>query len=169
MSENLRELILWRHAKSDWSDPNLDDHDRPLAERGRRNAKKMANWIEKQGLKPDFILCSSAKRTQQTLKRLCPDCQTPTQITRSIYHVEFSELLSELAQIPHHHNRVLMIGHNPGLESLIDFLVGHHSPRSPEVKLFPTAAIAHFIMPTDWSNLQKGAGRLVSITRPKDL
>jgi phosphohistidine phosphatase len=169
MGDKLRELILWRHAKSDWSDDALADHERPLSERGRRNAKKMAAWIEEQNLQPDLILCSSAKRTQQTLKRLCKECDTRIEIIEELYMADVPVLLKHLAQAAPDAHRVMVLAHNPGLEDLVEYLQGETVTRSPDVKLFPTAALAQFIMPADWSQLEKGDGKLVAITRPKDL
>lgn len=170
MSQELRELMLWRHAKSDWSDEHLADHDRPLSERGRRNAKKMADWMQTQQLWPDLILCSSAKRAQQTLKRLCKGCDTQVETIEALYHAEVPSLLDQLAKVNSQAQRVMLIGHNPGLEDLIEHLQGERpSVKSDEVKLFPTAALAQFIMPFDWSKLERGAGRLIQITRPRDI
>lgn len=170
MSEPLRELILWRHAKSDWSQPELKDIERPLAERGRRNAKKMAHWIQQQSLQPDLILCSPAKRAQQTLKRLCKDCKTQVQTLDQLYMAEVNILCQTLAEVHPNTQSVMLIGHNPGLEGFIRYLQGSsdlHQPQS--VKLFPTAAVARFVLPANWNKLKAGAGKLISITRPKDI
>ena len=167
MADKLRELLIWRHAKSDWSNEEVSDQDRALSERGRRNAKKMAGWLETQELLPDVILCSTAKRAQQTLNRLCKDCDVQVLNLDSLYLASLSTLLAELAKVEG--KRVLLIGHNPGLENLIDFLHAMPVEHSSQVKLLPTAAIAHFVMPADWSHLERGDGKLVAITRPKDL
>ncbi|MBE0492775.1 MAG: histidine phosphatase family protein [Thiomicrospira sp.] len=167
MADKLRELLIWRHAKSDWSNEHISDKDRALSERGRRNAKKMASWLETQELLPDVILCSTAKRAQQTLNRLCKDCDIQTLNLDSLYLADLSTLLAELAKVEG--KRILLIGHNPGLEKLIDYLHTLPSEQSSQIKLLPTAAIAHFVMPADWSNLERGDGKMVSITRPKDI
>jgi phosphohistidine phosphatase len=169
MSDKLRELILWRHAKSDWGDPTLADIDRPLSERGRRNAKKMAHWLQQPTYQPDLILCSNAKRTQQTLRRLCQDCDTQVRILDTLYHAELPQILSQLAQVEVGFKRVMLIGHNPGLETLIEFLLDEPVHLGADAKLFPTAAVAKFIMPADWTQLERGDGKLVAITRPKDI
>ncbi len=169
MADKLRELILWRHAKSDWGDPSLTDHERPLSERGRRNANKMANWIQQNALTPDLILCSTAKRAQQTLRRFCPDCAIETEHLETLYMADVPTLLRQLAKVPQHFKRVMLIGHNPGMEELIAYLNTEPLSLAADVKLFPTAAVAHFIMPSDWRSLEKGDGRLISLTRPKDI
>ncbi len=169
MSDKLRELILWRHAKSDWGDPTLADIDRPLSERGRRNAKKMAQWLQQPAYQPDLILCSNAKRTQQTLRRLCQDCDTQVRLQAELYHADLTQTLAQLAQVETQFKRVMLIGHNPGFEQLIEFLIGEPIHLSADAKLFPTAAVAKFIMPADWTQLERGDGKLVAITRPKDI
>lgn len=167
MADKLRELLIWRHAKSDWSNEDVSDKERALSERGRRNAKKMAGWLEAQELLPDVILCSTAKRAQQTLNRLCKDCDVQVLNLDSLYLADLSSLLAELAKVDG--KRVLLIGHNPGLQNLIDYLRDLPVEQSSQVKLLPTAAIAQFIMPADWSQLERGDGKLVAITRPKDI
>ncbi|HEY9016712.1 SixA phosphatase family protein [Thiomicrospira sp.] len=167
MADKLRELLIWRHAKSDWSNEALEDKDRALSERGRRNAKKMADWLQAQDLLPDVILCSTAKRAQQTLNRLCKDCDVQVFNLDSLYLANLSTLLTELAKVDG--KRILLIGHNPGLQNLIDYLRDLPLEQSSQVKLLPTAAIAQFIMPADWSELERGDGKLVAITRPKDV
>lgn len=167
MADKLRELLIWRHAKSDWSNEDVSDKERALSERGRRNAKKMADWLAAQDLLPDVILCSTAKRAQQTLNRLCKDCDVQVFNLDSLYLADLSSLLVELAKVEG--KRVLLIGHNPGLEKLIDYLHAAPIEQSSQVKLLPTAAIAHFVMPADWSSLERGDGKMVGITRPKDL
>lgn len=167
MADKLRELLIWRHAKSDWSNEDISDKERALSERGRRNAKKMADWMAAQNLLPDVILCSTAKRAQQTLNRLCKDCEVQVLNLDSLYLASLSTLLSELAKVEG--KRVLLIGHNPGLQNLIDYLRDLPIEQSSQVKLLPTAAVAQFIMPADWSQLERGDGKLVAITRPKDI
>lgn len=167
MADKLRELLIWRHAKSDWSNEDISDKERALSERGRRNAKKMADWLAAQDLLPDVILCSTAKRAQQTLNRLCKDCDVQIFNLDSLYLASLSTLLAELTKIEG--KRILLIGHNPGLQNLIDYLRDLPVEQSSQVKLLPTAAIAQFIMPADWSQLERGDGKLVGITRPKDL
>src|SRR5437868_8884110 len=68
----VRHLYLMRHAKSSWDDPGVDDHDRPLAPRGKQAMKLMARRLRKEGVHPDLVLCSSAKRARQTLERILP-------------------------------------------------------------------------------------------------
>ena len=170
---SLRELLLFRHAKSDRTDPTLADFDRPLAERGKEDAHTMGQWIQQQRLQPDFILVSPAKRTLQTIKRarsrFDADNQVPCIHDERIYEAPMTHLLAALADVPSHTKRVMMVGHNPGLEQLMNFLAGQDASTETEVKLFPTAAIAHFVLPADWQHLTQGCGKLLNLWRVKEL
>jgi phosphohistidine phosphatase len=165
MPGKLRELILLRHAKSDWQDTQLADIDRPLSDKGKKNATKMGKWIRKQGLMPDLILVSPAVRTQQTLKRICNECPANTITVDELYLADLNTLKIILANAPIA-QRIMLIGHNPGLERLFNYL--NQPPLEPTTHLFPTAALAHFIMPNNWTALEAGDGRLAQFVRPKE-
>ncbi len=165
----LRELILLRHGKSDWKN-NLLDIDRPLDDRGKKAVLKMRGWLKEQDLLPDLILTSPAKRTLQTLNRINPDGSISSIQVKELYLANLNTLLKVLAETPAA-ERVLIIGHNPGLEQLLAFLsqAQIESNLPSDTKLFPTAALAHFIMPENWQSLSAGQGKLSQLIRPKDL
>jgi phosphohistidine phosphatase len=168
----LRELLLLRHAKSDHSNLSLPDFDRPLNERGREDAHTIGRWIVQQQLHPDFILCSPSKRTLQTLKRaqthFDANNQIPCVTDKNIYQASLEALLTALANVFAQYQRVLLVGHNPGLESLITYLTPTDKD-DDSVKLFPTSALAHLIMPTNWQSLSAGSAKLVNLWRVKQL
>lgn len=166
MANKLRELLLVRHAKSDWREPNQEDIDRPLSEKGKKNAKKVGRWLRECNLMPDLILVSPAKRAQQTFKRICNECPSLSQTVDALYLAELDELKQVLANI-NEHGRVMIIGHNPGLEKLYRFL--RNDSLQDETHLFPTASVAHFILPEDWQSLEAGDGKLQQFVRPKDI
>ncbi|MDG6777133.1 histidine phosphatase family protein [Thiomicrorhabdus sp. zzn3] len=166
MTQQLRELMLLRHAKSDWKDDSLMDIDRPLASRGKKNAAKMGKWMKQESLIPDMILTSPAKRAQQTLKRICSECGSQTQTVDALYLANLETLKSILAEAPQV-ERLMIIGHNPGLERLFNFL--NSGTEESQTDLFPTASLAHFILPENWENLQSGCGKLLRFVRPKDI
>ncbi|BBP42566.1 SixA phosphatase family protein [Thiosulfativibrio zosterae] len=165
----LRELLILRHGKSDWKQ-ELDDFERPLAERGKKATLKVLRWLEDQKLLPDLILSSTAKRATQTVRRINPDNQINTLYLDELYLAELDTLLQTLAQSPQA-QRILLVGHNPGLEKLVSFLAHDQSEETAtvETKRFPTAALAVFIMPNDWTQLSAGAGKLVNLIRPREL
>ncbi len=174
MSAKLRELILLRHAKSEWKQSELADIDRPLSDRGKKNATKMGRWLKKHTLIPDLILVSSAQRAQQTLRRICSEFSTNVVTVDALYLADLPTLLQTLSETPPA-ERVMIIGHNPGLETLFNFLNHeasqniHNTENTETVTLFPTCSLAHFILPQTWQTLEKGDGKLLQFIRPKDL
>lgn len=137
-------LILWRHAKSDWSVPVPTDHDRPLSARGRSAAPRMAAEIANRALLPDAILCSSARRTLETLSTLVPylePCEIT--ITRAVYMADAGGLLDLVRGLGTRAQSLMVIGHNPTLEDAAAVLSrpdGDAYRRAREK--FPTAALA---------------------------
>ncbi|MCF6253439.1 MAG: histidine phosphatase family protein [Thiomicrorhabdus sp.] len=174
MPAKLRELILLRHAKSEWKQTELADIERPLSDRGKKNATKLGRWLKQQKLTPDLILVSSAKRAQQTLRRICSEFTANAVTIDALYLADLPTLLKTLGETPDA-ERVMIIGHNPGLEKLFDFL-NHQTDQntlniepSETITLFPTCTLAHFILPQAWKTLEKGDGKLLQFMRPKDI
>ncbi|VAW46622.1 Phosphohistidine phosphatase SixA [hydrothermal vent metagenome] len=174
MPTKLRELMLLRHAKSEWKNSDLTDIERPLSDRGKRNASKMGRWLKEHALIPDLILVSPAQRAQQTLRRICNEFSANTISIDSLYLADLNTLLHTLSETPQA-ERVMIIGHNPGLEELFEFLKHDINPNTlvtktfEAVTLFPTSSLAHFILPQSWQTLEKGDGKLIQFIRPKDI
>ncbi|MCF6346434.1 MAG: histidine phosphatase family protein [Thiomicrorhabdus sp.] len=171
MATKLRELMLLRHSKSEWKNSTLADIERPLSDRGKKNATKMGRWLKEHDLTPDLILVSPAKRTQQTLRRVCNDCSANHITVDSLYLADLNTLLQTLSDAPPA-ERIMIIGHNPGLEMLFEFLNHENTPRpenTESVTLFPTTSLAHFILPQAWHSLEQGDGKLIQFIRPKDI
>lgn len=165
------ELLLLRHAKSDWKDASLDDFDRPLAPRGRRAAPVMGEYLRDHGLEPDLVLCSTARRAVETLKLLLTALASAPQISylKSLYLAPPSRILAALRRQEPHFQRVLLIGHNPGLERLALDLAGQEGAAARRMaEKFPTAALARFRVPA-WDNLGREPAVLVEFVRPRDL
>jgi len=166
MAGKLRELMLLRHAKSDWKDADLADIDRPLSDKGKKNAAKMGKWLNDKNLMPDLILVSPAVRAQQTLKRICNECSANAITVDSLYLADLEQLRQVLADAPQA-ERIMLIGHNPGLEKLFNLLIPKTDPS--HVQLFPTCGLAHLILPGDWSNIESGDGKLQQFITAKDI
>jgi phosphohistidine phosphatase len=167
-----RELLLLRHAKSDWDAGTLSDFDRPLAKRGKGDAPKVGAWLYREGLVPDHVVSSPAVRARQTATKICKrlDFKKKRIIwERAIYEADVPALLAVLARCPATAATVLLIGHNPGLEELVRHLAGEDLELPDDGKLLPTATVARLEMPGDWQELKRGNGHLVSITRPRNL
>ena len=133
----VRRLIVMRHAKSSWKDPNLDDHERPLNKRGRRDAPMVADAIFERGWIPELILVSSSKRTLQTLEGMSHRMgKTPFEVRSGIYHATVIDLMGELEDMLDN-GTTMIIGHNPGSEILVNHLSGewHAMPTATAVLL----------------------------------
>ena len=167
-----RELLILRHAKSAWDSDAPTDYERPLAGRGRKAAPRVGRWLNQQGLAPDYVVSSPAERAKQTVLAVCEQVDfPPEQISwdSRIYHGGMTSLVSVLRESPADAGRVLIAGHNPGLEILLQYLCDDAVPFSPDGKLMPTAAVAHLEILTEWENLGRGQARLQSLTRARTL
>jgi phosphohistidine phosphatase len=168
----VKRLYLLRHAKSSWDDPGLPDRERPLAPRGRKAAKAMADHLRHERVRPGLVLCSSASRTRETLERIAPALGEEAQIEveDDLYGASASQLLTRLRRVPDSVASVLVIGHNPGLQELALTLAaaGDELPRLRE-KL-PTGGLAVIeLRRLTWSGLQPGDGELVGLVLPREL
>ena len=167
-----RELLILRHAKSDWDTGARTDFERPLAKRGRKAAPRVGRWLNDQGLVPDYVVSSPAERAKQTVILVCEQMGIPAEEIHwdpRIYHSSSGELLSVLNESPPEAKRVLIAGHNPGLEILLQNLVIEDIPPQPDYKLMPTAAVAHLEILSPWHDLEGGMARLLSLTRARSL
>lgn len=165
-------LHLLRHAKSSWADDKLDDHDRPLSRRGRRDAETMARHLAEAGRKPDLVLCSTAVRTRETLapllKRLKPH---RILLDRDLYLAPGSALLEHVRDTDDEVGTALLIGHNPGLHELALLLADPESPvKLPSLSgKFPTGALATFRFAPSWRRLKPRGATLIAYVTPREL
>ena len=167
-----RELLIFRHGKSDWYSDAVNDFDRPLARRGRKAVKRMAYWLSDQNLLPQRILSSPAERARQTTLRLCRFAEIPeSRIVweKTIYAADVNELLEVLASDSGRHGRTMIVGHNPGLEELVEYLSDRSLEAPAGCPALPTATIVRLTMPHDWRRLRTGCAQLVSVNRPREL
>lgn len=167
----MKQLLLLRHAKSAWPD-GVPDHDRPLADRGRRDAPRMGAYMAETGLQPDFVLISSARRTQETWALVEPALAKPcpSRIVPSIYEAEPQAILTAIRGAPEESERLLVIGHNPGFEDLARLLAptGDADAISRLGEKYPTAGLAVIALDIElWAEAAPGRGRLESFVTPK--
>jgi phosphohistidine phosphatase len=162
----MKTLLVLRHAKSSWSDPALDDHERPLNKRGRRDAPRMGKLVRKHGLIPDIVICSDAVRARLTAEAVAEAARYPGKILldQQLYMASPADIFSLLRRMRENAETVMIVGHNPGLEELVAQLTG-------EQQDLPTAALAHIVLPIDqWRDLKLSTrGTLQGRWRPKDL
>ena len=164
-------LIIMRHAKSDWSTSASSDFDRPLSRRGVRDAPRMAAWLADQELVPDMIISSPALRTKQTVLAVAEKLDIPEQDIiwdGAIYEASLDQLLQVLDKYSTAADSLLLVGHNPGLDYLVEYL----SDRQPEYrrgKLMTTAAVAVLDYGDNGISTREHSARLAMLVRPKDI
>jgi len=167
-----RTLVLMRHAKSDWPD-GVPDHERPLGDRGRRDAPAMGRWLSEAGLGLDHVACSTALRTRETweLVRAEIDADPPAVYEPRLYGASIHDLLDVIGGVPADAGTALLVGHNPGLEYLVLTLGGGvpSDERDETREKFPTAAVAVFEWQGDWDQFTAGSARLVHFVTPRGL
>lgn len=157
-----RHLILMRHAKSGWDDPTLDDIERPLSDRGRRQSPLLGAWLADRGHLPDVALVSNAARTRETwdiVSTYCPE--TETRVRPDLYLATPRSLLAALASTDA--RSVLVLAHNPGIAQLAHSLVD--PPDDGAFLRFPTLATAVFAFEDDVTQ----NARLTDFTIPRRL
>jgi phosphohistidine phosphatase len=168
----MRRVYLLRHAKSSWKDGSLADRERPLAGRGRKAATAMAGHLEDEGIRPDLVLCSPARRTRETLERIedALGDGIEARFEDALYGATEATLLRCLNALPDEVDSVMLIGHNPGLEDLALALASEGAELERLREKFPTAALATIDLPAArWSAIERGGGELVAFVRPRDL
>lgn len=162
-------LILMRHAKSSWGEPDQDDFDRPLNGRGRKSAPAIAGWLAEKGYLPDIVLVSGARRTVETWERMAPHLPETAimQSAPALYLAEPKVILGVLQS--QSAPTVMLIGHNPGIGSLASALASR-APAHPKFLQYPTAAttVFEFDAPT-WSSVNPGMGEILDFVVPRDL
>jgi phosphohistidine phosphatase len=166
-------LYLLRHAKSAWDDPSLGDFDRPLAARGERAAPAMARYMRTAELQPDLVLCSAARRTRDTWALMAGTLGQPRTIyLEELYEADAGRLRACIRRNQTDASRLMLVGHNPGLQSLALGLIGSgdRAARAAVAEKFPTAAAAviEFDIET-WRDLAPATGRLTLFMTPKRL
>ena len=156
----MKTILLLRHAKSSWNDPDLDDRERPLNKRGKRQSPEMGKLVLAEGLTPDLILSSPAKRARKTAAAVAKVCGYDGNVERieDFYPGGPADYLRVLSELPDGVRRVMLVAHNPGLEEFLRDLVNQAWP-------LPTAALAQVEIPLDaWQDLTASTrGKLVKI------
>jgi phosphohistidine phosphatase len=161
----MKTLLLLRHAKSSWNQPELHDHDRPLNKRGKKEAPKVGRYLKDNDLEPDLILSSTARRAQDTAQSVLEESGFSGQIDlyQDLYLSDTSAYLDILRCLSDDANRVLVVGHNPDLEELLTLL-------TDVTEHLTTAALAQVDLPiTSWQELSEATdGRLQKLWSPRE-
>lgn len=162
----MKTLLLMRHAKSTIDKKVTDDRDRSLSKRGEKNAERMGELLKDEKMIPDLILASNANRARQTAELVIEALKYKGDrcFLNKLYMAELEAYVQEIQRISDDANIVLLIGHNPTLESLLQIMVG-------KVISLPTGSVAHVTLPIDaWKDFQvQTQAELVTLWRPKEL
>ena len=167
-------LCLLRHAKSSWSNPTSPDRERPLAMRGVTDASLMGKAMAERGIDPELVLCSSARRTRDTLDLVLPELRVEPKVVYddALYHASPEEMLEMLHAIQPGANRVMLVGHNPEIQAFALDLVGS-GPQHLRDRLrekYPTAGLAVINFASGlWKSITVNSGTLNLFLSPKDL
>ncbi|MFG0331533.1 MAG: SixA phosphatase family protein [Phycisphaerales bacterium] len=163
-----RTLLILRHGKSSWADTGLSDHDRPLKLRGKMDAPRMAMLMQSEEIIPDRILSSTAVRARRTAELVASVFgrdATDVELVASLYLAEPEEIVQLLGSLPDDCERPLIVGHNPGLEDLVESLTGAR-------RRMTTAALARVDLELDkWSDLEANPTKTMDskVWRPSEL
>jgi phosphohistidine phosphatase len=165
-----RTLIAVRHAKSSW-DHDVEDHDRPLSGRGRRDADALGRLLVQRGLAPDLVLCSTATRTRETWERAHAVGATAGEVrlVRGIYHAWVPELVRLVRQTPDELGTVLLLGHSPGIPDLVEHIcIRTDSADWAQLdQKYPTSGLAVVNVPCPWRELGTSTADLVTFAIPR--
>jgi len=161
----MKTLLILRHGKSSWKEAGLADHERPLKGRGERDAVEVGRRLAELGLVPELVVSSTARRARATamLAARASGCSQEVVPARELYAASAQAVICVISTVPAGSERVMVVGHNPGLEEVLEVLTG-------EARRLPTACVACVELPVDtWLEVQPGVvGRLLWTWRPGD-
>ncbi|RRQ19970.1 SixA phosphatase family protein [Thiohalobacter thiocyanaticus] len=164
-------LALLRHAKSDW-DAGTTDIDRPLNKRGKKDAPSLGRWLQRQAWRPQLILSSPAVRARQTIEAVIEQAgmqDVELRWEEELYLASRKSLLQRIRGLSQETKSVLLVGHNPGLEEVLEYLSRTAVPTTDSDKLFTTANLALLRLDGNWKDAGRGTAELVELVRPRDL
>ncbi|MFJ2572765.1 SixA phosphatase family protein [Streptomyces halstedii] len=170
-AETPRRIVLLRHAKAEWSQES--DHERPLADRGRKDAPVAGRRLADSGIDVDLALCSTADRTRETWKLAVHEFprRPRTVYEERLYEASVGELIALFNEVSDDIRTLLVIGHNPGMHGVADVLAGQ-ARGDTLTRLtrdgFSTAAFAVVEFQGPWKKLEPGVGTLTEYWTPND-
>ena len=173
-ADETRRLLLLRHAKSAW--PEMADSERPLNDRGRRDAPAMGRWLRDCEYIPDVVLCSTARRARDTWALLAGelDAEPAVRYEQRIYEATALSLLHLLREAGGDYRTVLLIGHNPGIAELAVGIAQladgpATEPLDRAREKFPTGAVAVLQFKGEWADLIPGEARMIDFAVPRNV
>ncbi|MCW9036089.1 MAG: histidine phosphatase family protein [Rhodospirillales bacterium] len=171
----VKELLIMRHGHANDFPPSGQgggDFARELRDKGKRNAQRVGVWLARNDLHPDHVISSPAIRALRTAEKTCKTSGLNSDIVitdKRIYEAKVEDLLEIIKSIPKATKRLMLVGHNPGFEALIEKLCREKVKRTKSGSILPAAALAHIELDCDWGNIAKNSGTCQQIIRPKKL
>ena len=166
----MKRLYLLRHAKSSWASDCDSDHERPLAPRGIAATERLTRYLLDQETNPHLVLCSSARRTRETLEGIAGGLSGKPEVTidSDLYGASTQQLLERVRQLPKDVDSAMVIGHNPGLHELAILLTREEA--HPRLATFPTGALVTLDVPGDvWSSVGQDTCEVEDYVVPREL
>lgn len=168
-SQRQRTLVVVRHAKADWLD--VPDHERPLADRGRMDAPEIGNWLVSRRVHPDRVVCSPAQRTRETWRLMGKvfDPRPHTTYDDRIYEASAQSLLYVAQETEDEVDTLVLIGHNPGVASLVSVLAGSAEGDALDRvrEKYATSGVALLTFAGDWGDLNEKSAHLAAFATPR--
>ena len=167
----MTELMLVRHAKSDWH-TYKDDFDRPLNNRGSKEALRMGEFLVRHNLVPDRMVVSAATRAQETARQMLVSMSLQEKkiiFDKELYLADLDTLLEIIGLYAKDGKRLLVLAHNPGMDDLVSYLADEVPPLTSNGKLMVTCAVACLQFASVSDVTGRGKGKLTGLYRPKEI
>lgn len=159
----MKTLILIRHAKSSWDDLYMDDFERPLNQRGKRDLPKMAARFRSKYVDVNYFIASPANRALTTAKAFAQGKENTLTVDKSLYHASYRNMISIISQVADKHEKIALVGHNPGLTDLCNHLL-----RDEYIDNIPTTGIVVLSLPIiSWNEIIAKSASLIEFDYPK--
>ena len=159
----MRQIYLLRHAKSSWDDFSLQDFDRPLTDRGIKDAGLMGKFFQTRNIKLDVVISSPSKRTTETIKYFFGPDKKEVIFEQSLYDASTVNILKLVYDLKASIKSIMFVGHNPSMHKVTEYLTSKHLSK------FPTCSLANIAFEDDWVEVKGGGGKLNFFKKPKDL
>ena len=159
----MKKIFFLRHAKSSWSDFSLKDFDRPLSTRGIQDAELMGNYFQTKKINLDVVISSPSKRTKETLDHFFSNNMPRIEYDKSLYHAHLEDILGVIKVLFEELNTIMIVGHNPSMHEVTEFLSGSFLPK------YPTCGLAALNYESEWKDVNAKSCELDFFKMPREL
>ena len=159
----MKKIFFLRHAKSSWSDFSLKDFDRPLSTRGIQDAELMGNYFQTKKINLDVVISSPSKRTKETLDHFFSNSIPKIEYDKSLYHAHLEDILEAIKVLFEYVKTIMIVGHNPSMHEVTEFLSGSFLPK------YPTCGLAALNFESEWKDVNAKSCELDFFKMPREL